>query len=179
MIPTIFDIPIAFDRHDEIIAAAKNAGWEQKTRSGGYATVLVRDNQALKIYEDTAYDHFLSQIQARENSTYPVILDGPLVGVGLSVIFLERLESLGYEDALLADKLRWYALESEGRGEIDPKHPYIELVRERMGEDGVSALDFIMHFAKDHAYIADFNIRNLMLRPLSNQIVFADPVSLN
>jgi len=173
----MFGISITKDNEDALIEAATAAGWRQSA-TGTFSVVLVRGTQALKIFDDPAYLKFLTHIVSPENPTFPIVLEGPFVGAGLSVVILERLKALSVKDFPLSDDIMTVFEMADNRGRLEYHCMYVLALEEKIGSQGIDAIDLIIGLADAFDLSIDIRPPNLMIRPATEQLVFSDPLAI-
>jgi len=173
----LFGITLSKANKSAIILEAHKNGWQQMNKDGRYATVLVKDDQALKIFADSAYLEFLDElVLPSKNDLFPIILEGPIIGRGLAAIFLERLEPLSLQDKKIADHLGILLDVATDEDVLDAEPFRVDAVRERMGQNGLDTLAQIADLVNRLGLRGDISTQNLMRRPNTNELVFTDPV---
>jgi hypothetical protein len=178
--PELFGVPVSSDREEALVDAAIAAGWTltDDWRAGRYSTVLVRDTEALKIFHDYAYRGYLGLTADSENGAFPVVLDGPIIGDGLSAVFLERLQPLEKQaDIDFASRLGQTMQFVSAECKLRLEDREFDGVRDRMGPEGLAALRVIYDFGYEYQLLIDISDFNIMLRAATGELVFSDPLA--
>ena len=181
--PTFLGEHLLFDNRFAVVDAAIADGWSLRG-SGSFSRVLVKDDQALKIFSDDAYLQYItSDIVKNGSDAAPRILEPIIQGDGLAVVILEKLLfwPTQEKDAEIVAALDMVAEDITDYG-VDAA---IELfmtndfkaIHDWLKPNGKKFFVELLGFISENEVRPDIKIENLMMRPSSGQIVFSDPVA--
>ena len=172
-----FGVELDWKYQPDLIEAIEHEGWNQAGQ-GNFGTVLVRGNEAIKVFDDQAYTQYLLKVVRPDCPAFPRVLSPIYRGNQLSIVHLERLEPAGDEIAdyfrTTRDKLRLcFAF-----GSISDEYINVDEMDAMLGYDAVGALALIFDLAKARGYVFDgFYASNVMRRKGYDGVVFTDPVA--
>jgi len=171
-----FGVELVWQNYGDLVEAVEAEGWTQ-AGEGNFATVLVRGNEAIKVFADEAYTQYLVEVVRPDCPAFPRLLSPIYRGQELSLVHLERLEPVGDHIAEyfidVRESMRCSFENGSISGDID-----LERLKSFLGDHALDALAGIFRLGETRDYIFDaFYASNVMMREGYDGVVFTDPLA--
>ena len=181
--PTLCGERLSFDNRFAVVDSAKADGWNLRG-SGAFSRVLVKDDQALKIFFDDAYLQYItSDLVKRGSEATPRLLSPVIYGDRLNAVFLEALVHWSFTEEvsnivfgldMVAEDIFDYgldvAIKSFQSSDFQSAHDWLK-------PSGVTFFIELLKFIDKTKFRPDISSTNLMMRKSTGQAVFSDPVA--